>query len=119
MNTMDAGYWRDTILKLATGLAPVVSHRFSELGDLSEREGSTLYAIGEVVAYEMRRRVLHEELVRTGWNLAHVADRLRFKSSGKVLCAIKAHGLIEEYERAKSDGVAPGKGRRPRRLVTK
>jgi hypothetical protein len=120
-STGDAAYWRDTIARCAASAVSAAADVFCAQGDLADTTGSALYAIGEAVAYEVRRRVLRAECERTAWNLSHVADRLRMKGAGKVLEAIRAHGLEIEYEIAKAAGVAGGyaggKGNRARKVV--
>lgn len=114
----DSGHWRNPII--FTGLASLLpaAKRFASIGDLTDIPGSTLYAAGEAVAYEIRRRILAHELESTGWNLSHVADRLRLKSASKVLEAIRAHGLEADYERAKAEGRVAGKSRKVRSTRT-
>jgi len=110
----DSTHWRVPMLTRGLPSVLAAANKFAAAGDLADLPGSTLYAMGEAIAYEFRRRTLLAELESTEWNLAHVADRLRLKSSGKVLEAIRSHGLEGQYEAAKKSGLVPGKGHRPR-----
>ena len=78
---------------------------------------SKLQEAGDAASRKVRRRILLRELERTGWNLAHVSDRLWMGGPSKVLQAIRALGLEADYAAAKASGRAKGKARKTRARV--
>lgn len=106
--------WVSDALCFGPGALAVAAADLLEAGDLSDKGASTLAFIGDLVANALKRKILQQQCVRTGWNLSHVADRLRIRGPGNVLREIRKLGLEEEYTAAKKAGKALGKTRKHR-----
>lgn len=91
---------------LATVTKPKTKSKTPAQGKAAE-EPTTLAEIGRLAAKEAQRKALLAVLKRLDWNLTATAEALGLSNPSNVIRAVRALGLEEEYDEAKTSGLIP------------